>query len=355
MRRVGIGILIAASVATAACAPAAPVQRRWATMGSWAQVRIVPAGDDGGAAAEIVRKAFDDVDRSMSNWDPSSALSAANAGARTGQALVEDEDLAHGLDAAFDAARRSGGAFDPTVGPAMTLWGFRPWSPRVPSDEEIRAVSARIGWEKARWDGTARTLRFDDPGMEIDLGGIAKGYALDLARRRLAEAGIAHALLDLGGNLLVMGRPPEQDSWLVGLRDPGEDGAVLGVLAVQDRAVSTSGNYENAFRKGDVTYGHLMDPRTARPAVTDVVAATAITSGGADGDALSTALAVAGSARAGALLAAWPGAEAVLVIREEGRIRVLASPSLEGRLVLDPEFVRRTGADLRFAAWGGSL
>lgn len=354
MRRVVPVLIGAAAVALAACVPTAPVQRRWATMGSWAQVRIVPASG-GTDAPAIVRQAFDAIDRSMSNWSASSSLSIANAAARKGEFRVEDEDLAACLGTALDAARRSGGAYDPTVGPAITLWGFRPWNPRVPPDDAIRETAARIGWEKVRWDPATRSLRFENPGMEIDLGGIAKGYALDVARGRLAAAGVRDALIDLGGNLLVMGGPPEQESWLVGLKDPEVEGEVLGVVALSDRTVSTSGNYENAFRRGGETYGHLMDPKTARPAVTDVVSATAITPGGADGDALSTALAVAGSARAGELLAAWPGAEAILVVRESGRIRVLASRSLEGRIVLDPAFVERTGAELRYAAWGGSL
>jgi thiamine biosynthesis lipoprotein len=301
MRRLGYLALL---LIVAGCASRAPVERKWPVMGTFATVSV--RGPE--AAADAARDAFDRVNRTMSNWDPDSDLSRLNAQARRGAAPVEDPDLLACLARAFEAARATDGAFDPTVGPLMSLWGYRPRARRVPGESEIDATLAHVGYTRVRLDGG--TLRFEDPGMEIDLGGIAKGCALDLARERVLAAGATSALLDLGGNLMAVGRPPSGRFWEIGVKDPRDPQRLAGVVAIVEGSVSTSGNYENP--------GHLMDPRTGRSARTDVVAATVVAPSGAQADALSTALCVAGSAAAPAILARFPEARAVLFL-EDGR------------------------------------
>lgn len=274
-------------------------------MGTFATVSV----DGPDAAADAARDVFDRVNRTMSNWDPASDLSRLNTAARVGPVTVDDPDLLACLARAFEAARATDGAFDPTVGPLMTLWGYRPRAKRAPTQDEIDATLANVGYAKVRL--LAGTVRFEAPGMEIDLGGIAKGFALDLARERVVAAGGRSALLDLGGNLLVFGPPPSGRYWEIGVKDPRAPERIAGVLEIREGSVSTSGNYENP--------GHLMDPRTGRTAETDVLAATVVAPSGAVADALSTALCVAGSERAPAILGRYRDARAVLFL-EDGRV-----------------------------------
>jgi thiamine biosynthesis lipoprotein len=311
MRRLGyLAILLAVS----GCASRAPIERKWPVMGTFATVSV----DGPEAAVDAARDAFDGVDRSMSNWSPASDLSRLNEAARRGAAPVEDPDLLACVARAFEAARATEGAFDPTVGPLMTLWGYRPRAKRTPTDAEIASTLRQVGHEKVRLEGG--TIRFEAPGMEIDLGGIAKGCALDLARERVVAAGARSALLDLGGNLMAVGRPPSGRHWEFGVKDPRDPDRVAGVVEVSEGSVSTSGSYENP--------GHIMDPRTGRSAETDVLAATVVAPSGAEADALSTALCVAGSAAAPRILERFRGARAVLFLKDG---RVVVSDGLRWR------------------------
>jgi len=331
----GAGACAAALVA-ASCAAPHTETRSWPVMGTIARASVE---DPNGAAAiraiEEVRRTFDDVNAVMSNWSENSELSRLNRRASVEDYRIEDGDLAECVEAALDAAVRTGGAFDPTVGPLVTLWGFRPKNPRVPDDRAIAEALSRVGAGKVRFDGSRRSVRFDVPGMEIDLGGIAKGYAVDLARRRIA-APRRFGLLDLGGNLgwLAAARGTEAVADIRDVADPDRICAEVRMRA--GAAVATSSELENNFTEGGVTYGHIMDPRTGRPAVTDVVQATAIHPSATVTDILSTALYVAGSLRAPAILDAYPGSEAVLIVREGAGVAIVASRSLEGRIRVVP-------------------
>ena len=337
------------AVAVAFACASARVERRWPVMGTFATAEIRASSEPAAArAVEEVRKTFDGVDRSMSVWRADSALSRINRDAGTRAVTVDDADLRRCLRIAFDAAERTSGAFDPTVGPLMKIWGFRPHAPRVPDEAEIEGALARVGWRRVRLPGGGASVQFEVDGMEIDLGGVAKGLALDLARERIESSDVSGALLDLGGNLLVFGRPPEGRSWRVGIRDPGSPDSIGATLSLREGAVSTSANTENFFEASGRRFGHLMDPTTGRPAETDVVVATAIAPDGATSDALSTALAVAGSARAPAILGAFPGTAAVLLVRRGDALELSLSQALAGRVEIAPSLARRLAGPPRY-------
>jgi FAD:protein FMN transferase len=333
---------IVAACAVAGCQTPHETSRAWPVMGTIA--RATASADDPASAeraTEIVRDVFGGVDASMSNWSPASELSRVNRDAGRGSAPIEDADLAACIEASLDAARATGGAFDPTVGPLMRLWGFRPRGPRVPSDAEIAATMTLVGAEKVHFDPETRAIRFDRDGMELDLGGIAKGCALDIARKAVGSRG-AFGLLDLGGNLAWYGDPRGWLDRLRGspaviaeIRDPRGSERIPASIALRaGTAVATSSDVENHIEIDGESFGHLMDARTGRPAVTDVVQATAIHRSATVTDILSTALFVAGSDRAGEILAAYPGSEAVLFVHDGRGLAVLASRSLRGRLAL---------------------
>ncbi|HZN55232.1 MAG TPA: FAD:protein FMN transferase [Candidatus Polarisedimenticolaceae bacterium] len=329
---------VAATLA-AACASACAIgrtERSWPVMGTYARVAVSGGPADARERAiAIARAAFDEVNASMSNWSETSELARVNREARSGTARVDDAELAACLAAALDAAEATGGAFDPTVGPLMTLWGFRPRRPRVPTDEEIERALAHVGSARVVHDRDARAIRFEDAGMELDLGGIAKGCALDLAAARLRGergTGLRAITLDLGGGMMAL----DGRGAAIGLADPedAERGTLATIRLPGDRGVATSSDAENRFESDGIRYGHLMDARTGRPAATDVLQATAVHPAGTTSDLLSTALFVAGSRGAAEILRRYPGAEAVLIVREGGRLAMIASASLSGRLSL---------------------
>jgi len=350
MPRRGAAALAALSCLVATAGPArASVERRWVVMGTYASVEVY-AKDQARAEAAIegIRTVFARVDAAMSNWSPASELSALNREAGRREYPVQDPDLYRCIALALDFARLTDGAFDPTVGPLMRVHGFRPRVARDPSAAETAEAARHVGFWRVILDRAARSVRFTDPAVELDLGGIAKGLALDLVLPVLARSDCQAALIDLGGELYAWRSPPGAAGFTIGVRDPLEGSAIVGALTIENRAVSTSGNYENSLEEGGRTIGHLMDPTTGQPAESAVLAATVFADRGADADALSTALLVAGPSRAPAILARSPGAEAVLVVREERGVVLLASASLAGRFRVEPGFLARSGGQVRY-------
>jgi len=304
-----------------------PLMRRWPVMGTYAEATVWGDGPMQARAMEHLRDSLDRSDLAMSNWRPDSGLNQLNRDARAGEALAADPVLAECVAAALDGAQATGGAFDPTVGPLMVVWGIRPGPRRAPEDAEIEATLQDVGWEKVHRQG--RRLRFETRGMELDLGGIGKGCALDAAVRE-AMLDTRAGILDLGRSFGVWGYPPE-GVWHIAMTAPEDAEDVFATLSLDAPAyVSTSSQEENP--------GHIVDPKTGRPAETDIISATAIAPTGTVSDLLSTALFVAGSARAGGILESYPGSHAVLLVREGGALTLLASAALEKRLRIEDEW-----------------
>jgi thiamine biosynthesis lipoprotein len=166
--------------------------------------------------------------------------------------------------------------------------------------------------------------------MQLDLGGIAKGYALDLARAAMRTTPLWGGMIDLGGNVLVFGRPPRGDRWRIGIRDPRGHGGVLGYVSIDSGAVATSGDYEHFYTIGGVRYAHLIDPRTGRPA-RGVIAATAVGPIGVWSDGLSATLYLAGPRRGIELADSLPGVAAIYVVDNGDSTITRSDVRLSGR------------------------
>lgn len=241
--------------------------------------------------------AFDEVkrvDALMSIHRADSELSGVNSTAASSRAKVSN-DLFQVVTLALSIARESDGSFDPTIRPLTDLWGFIWKEYRLPTETELAAVLPRVNHRFVKLDEREQTIRFTTNGVSLDLGGIAKGYAVDRAIRRLQSHGISNALVRAGGDLRVIGAPPGKSAWDVQLEDPSKSGKRT-TIQLRDAAVSTSGNYENFFVVDGRRYSHILNPHTGLP-VEGVVACSVVAPTCVEADGWSTALFVLGPER----------------------------------------------------------
>ena len=213
----------------------------------------------------------------------------------------------------------TGGALEPFLYPLTRLWGFTTGDYRVPSDAEIAETLAGIRGGSYTLEGDTASLH----GLALDFGAVTKGYAGQLAAERLRAAGVTSAILSLGGNVQTVGLKPDGSLWNVAIRDPEDPEGYLGVLAVGETAVVTSGGYQRYFEEDGVRYIHILDPETGRPADAGLSSVTIVSADGLLADGLSTALYVLGLDRAEALWRDRSDFEAVLVAKD-GAIYVTA-------------------------------
>lgn len=269
------------------------------------------------------------VDRQASTWRVDSELSRFNAGRSTGWVAVST-DLATVVAEALRTSRLSGGAFDPTVGPLVDLWGFGPSGGRSrrPPDAAVRSARARTGFERLAVRETPPALRKDRPDLAVDLSAVAKGFAVDRVAERLARLGIADVLVEIGGELRALGRGPAGGAWTVAIQRPtGAFGAASAVLAVSDAGIATSGDYRNAFTADGRRFGHVLDPRTGEPVAHALASVTVVAESAMRADALATALLVLGP-DAGPALARRERLAALFILREDDGFRTVATAEL---------------------------
>ena len=270
---------------------------------------------------EGARDVVMDIERRVSVTDEGSDIYKVN---RDGGGRVSEETAAL-VDTALSLGRLTGGAFDVSIYPVVRAWGFTTGDYRVPTFDETSALLESVDYSRVRLDGTQIAL---PDGMEIDLGGIAKGYAGREAANYLRGRGITSALLNLGGNVQTVGSKPDGSAWRVAVQDPQNDG-YAGILEVVDKAAVTSGGYQRYFEGADgQIYWHIMDPETGRPARNGLISATVVADDGALCDALSTALFVMGPEKAERFWRGRGDFEMVL-ITEDGEALVTSGLSYE--------------------------
>lgn len=262
----------------------------------------------GEAALCAVMDEMHRIDRTMSPHKPDSELSIINRDAATRAVPVSDE-MARLIARAADFSRLSSGAFDITFAAVGQLYDYR--QRMRPSEAELDAARAAVGWQKLVLDSQARTVRFAQPGMRIDLGGFAKGHAVDNAAIILRRRGIAHAMVSAGGDSRVIGdrrgRP-----WTIGVRDPRRSGKVAAMLPLEDVSISTSGDYERFFDAEGVRFHHVIDPSTGK-SPSCIQSVTILADDGLTCEALSKIVFVLGVERGMTLIESQRGVDAVVV------------------------------------------
>ena len=266
------------------------------------------------AAIDAVMAEMHRIDELMSVYKPDSQVSMINRDAASGPVKV-DPELAALVARALEFSELSGGAFDITYASVGYLYDYR--EHRHPSEAQIQAALPAISWRHVVVDSAASTVRFTQPGVRIDLGGIAKGYAVDSAARILQSRGIHNATVSAGGDSRILGdrrgRP-----WIIGIRHPDDPNRVIARIPLEDAAISTSGDYERYFVEGGVRYHHIIDPHTGK-SPEGVRSVTVIGPDATLTEGLTKSVFVMGRERGLALIDAQPDADAV-VVQSDGRV-----------------------------------
>jgi thiamine biosynthesis lipoprotein len=283
------------------------VQRSRLVMGT--VVEIAAKGDDANRLDRAVTEAFNEMERLEGLMSPHRPQSDVALLSLSPGGMDVSPETAEVIELGLGVAAASGGAFDMTLGRLKTLWGIETEAPRVPSASEIREALAGAGPDALRLEGT-RVIK-TNPDLAVDLGGIAKGYAIDRAIAVLRHAGVESASVNAGGDIRLLG-DKEGRPWRIGIRHPRDPEKLTATLLLEEAAVVTSGDYERFFEAEGIRYHHLFDPRSGAPAALSrsvtVVAKTAILA-----DALATAAFVLGPEAGLKLLEDTPQVEGLIV------------------------------------------
>lgn len=275
------------------------------TMGTTWSVRLtLPAGQSAEALQHGVQAELDRVDGQMSTYKPQSDLSRFNRAAAGSWQQLPPEFFTV-LQHALQLARESRGAYDPTVGPLVDLWGFGPdrRPHRPPSAAAIEAARARVGWWKLELDPATRRAR-QPGGVHVDLSAVAKGFGVDQVGRYLQRMGVDAWLVEVGGELKAHGRKPDGLPWRVGIERPdAADGAVthadelVRAMSLNGRAIATSGDYRHVYEDHGRFYSHHIDPRSGYPVPHEVASVSVLADDCMQADPLGTTISVLGAQR----------------------------------------------------------
>ena len=280
---------------------------------------ITAYGASSNYVEQVVRQAFQEIDRlngTMSHYRPDSELSIINREA-FGRNVAVTPELFELLQESFRLSEETAGTFDITVGQLMKSWGFFQEGERVPSQVELLDVLKRTGFHHVKLDSETRSIRFDEPGIELDLGAIGKGYAVDRVIEILRENGIDCALVSSGtSSIYALGAPPGQKGWEISICHPLDRRKQACSFQLRDLSVSISGIHEKSFALDGRLYTHILNPGDGMPAG-KMLMSVVVTVSSTKSDALSTSFFAGGPDMSRAYLACHPDAAAILYVRND--------------------------------------
>lgn len=261
-------------------------------------------GKNGKAAADKASEEIHSLENAISWRISSSEIAKLNKNAGNGDVTIDGETCSI-LRESLDVAQKSNGAFDPTILPVSSLWGFGGGKPQLPADSKIKAAVKLVGYSKLEIGADGKSASLSCKGMGIDLGGIGKGAACDVAVKAYKSSGAGSGIVAVGGSIGAYGEKPDGTLWHIAVRDPAsadDKSSAMGEINITSGFVSTSGPYEQYFVKNGKTYHHLLNPKTGYPENNDLVSVTVTAKSGALSDALSTACFVLGRDKGSELL-----------------------------------------------------
>ena len=286
----------------------------------------------GSKREEVLKKLenrINELDELLSTGKETSEVSRLN---RSGKAVLS-KITANLVKRSLEIYQKTDGLFDITIYPLMELWGFPSKNYKVPSDKEIKEKLKDVGSDKIIFDEAAGEISFKNRGMEIDFGGIGKGYITDELVKILTEEKVESAIINLGGNVFGFKKKPDGSLWNVAIRDPNEPDKYMAVIKLEDSAVITSGGYERYFEKDGVTYHHILDPRTGKPSNSNLKSVSIVSKDGTLADALSTSLFIMGEEGAAEYWKKNGNNFDIILMTKDNRL--LISNNIKGKVISD--------------------
>lgn len=319
-----------------------PVERQDFHMGTVISQKVY--GGKAKKAAETVDKRMQEIEARMTINAPGSETDNLNSEAGKSEVKLSP-DVIYVLSVAKKFAELSGGAFDVTVGPLVKAWGIFTDNARVPERAEIDELKKLVGYNDILIDEKNNTAKLARAGQIADLGGIAKGYAGDEAIRIYKEYGLKSAFVNLGGNVVVMGKKPDGTEWNVGVQNPrGGNGEIIGIIKVTDKAVVSSGDYERFFMVDDKRYHHIIDPKTGYPSESDLIGTTIVADSSMQADAMSTAVFILGIDKGMEFIESIKGVEAIFITKDK---KVYITSGLKDKFTINDESKEYTYVEKR--------
>jgi len=281
-----------------------PLKQTEMIMGTLVEITVIPANE------KAIREAFEalkKVDLLMSTYKEDSEISILN---REGKAQVSEETL-EVIEDAIKFSNLTDGAFDITCRPLINLWKKAKKEEKLPAEMEIEEAISLVGYQRIILEGNQ--IRLEKKGMQIDLGGIAKGYAVDKAIEALKKNGIKRALVNAGGDLYALGIDPQGEKWQIGVQDPREEDKIIDIIKVKDKAVATSGDYRRYFTLEGKRFSHIVNPKTGLTVQDVPMSVTIIGPDATTTDALSTGVFVLGPEEGMKLIESLPEVEGMII------------------------------------------
>ncbi len=281
-----------------------PLKQTEMIMGTLVEITVIPANE------KAIREAFEalkKVDALMSTYKEDSEISILN---REGRAQVSEETL-EVIEDAIKFSNLTDGAFDITCRPLINLWKKAKKEEKVPTEEEIEKAISLVGYQRIVLEGNQ--IRLEKKGIQIDLGGIAKGYAVDKAIEALKNNGIKRALINAGGDLYALGEALQGGGWSIGIQDPRDEDEIIDIIKVKDKAVATSGDYRRYFTLEGKRFSHIVNPKTGLTVQDVPMSVTIIGPDSTTTDALATGVFVLGPEEGMKLIENLPGVEGMII------------------------------------------
>jgi thiamine biosynthesis lipoprotein len=327
---------LAACVFLSGCAQTSPRElfRSDFVLDTACTVRLVGGGSE--ALLDAIFARLRQIEAELSVNMPDSQIDAVNAAAGISPVAVGPDAFAI-LERDLDLSAWSKGAFDPTVGPLVKLWGIGTDHARLPEPKEIAAAKSLVGWKGIVLDESKRRIFLERKGMALDLGSTSKGYAADEVLKLIREARVRGAVIDLGGNILVEGNRPDGKPWRIGLQNPfsTDRGVYLGIPDLTSETMVTSGVYERFFIKDGKRYHHIFDTSTGYPVDNGLMSVTIVTPKSFDADGFTTAIFAMGREK-GMALAKEKGVDVIVI---DSNRKVYMSPGVSTYFeITDPSF-----------------
>ncbi len=279
---------------------------------------VTAYGEGADAAVDAAQAEIERLDALLSTGNEDSEIAKLNV---SGTAELS-EDAGYLVERALELNEETDGAFDIAIYPVMEAWGFPTQNYQVPSEELLQERLALVDASQISYSEENRKISFDKDGMEIDLGGIAKGYTSARIMDIFKSCGITSGLVNLGGNVQVLGAKTDGSKWRVAVQSPNDESDYLGVLSVSDKAVITSGGYERYFEQDGKTYHHIIDPKTGYPAENGLTSVTIVSADGTLADGLSTSLFIMGKEKAAEFWRAHSDEFDAILLSEDGTLYV---------------------------------